>query len=106
MTEKDIEPGQPYIVGTFTHDRIYRMKKVIEFLLITDPKRKQVVQQFNGDEKSIQNHYRMLFQHRLEKSVPYKVFFDRTLKNYVDASDCLYLHNDIVKPGPHSYFIF
>ena len=38
--------------------------------------------------------------------IPYKPFFDRTLSRLVDQSDCMYVHNDFVRPGPHSYFIF
>jgi hypothetical protein len=35
-----------------------------------------------------------------------KPFFDRILTRLVDQNDCMYLHNDFVKPGRHSYFIF
>ena len=37
--------------------------------------------------------------------IPYKPFFDRALTSLVSQDDCMYVHNDFVKPGPHSYFI-
>lgn len=37
--------------------------------------------------------------------MPYKPHFDRTITQLVDNSDCMYLHNDFVMPGYHSYFI-
>jgi hypothetical protein len=35
-----------------------------------------------------------------------KPFLDRILTRLVDQDDCMYIHNDFVKPGRHSYFIF
>ena len=108
----DLEPNQPYIVGSFTHRRIFKMKKVIEFMLALDPKKAEVIKKHYrvpythwGTEKLIQNYYKSQFFNFLEMYIPYKPFFDRILTSLVGQDDCMYVHNDFVKPGPHSYFI-
>ena len=42
-----------------------------------------------------------------EREVPLgsKPFFDRTVSGLVGEGDCMYVHNDFVRPGRHSYFI-
>jgi hypothetical protein len=50
----DLVPGHPYIMGSFTHNRILKMKKVIEFLLMLDPKRAKVLEATDCNEKLIQ----------------------------------------------------
>ena len=42
----------------------------------------------------------------IEMHLGSKPFFDRNLTRLVDSNDCMYVHNDFVKPGRHSYFIF
>jgi hypothetical protein len=41
----------------------------------------------------------------IEMHLGCKPFFDRILTRLVDQNDCMYVHNDFVKPGRHSYYI-
>lgn len=82
------------------------MKKVIEFLLKLDPNRANVLERCLNDEKKIQNYYRAQMLLMIDKYLDCKPFFDRILTRLVDQEDCMYVHNDFVKPGRHSYFIF
>ena len=51
MSLNDLEANTPYILGTFTHNKVYRMKKVIEFILSLDENRNSLLQ--NKTEKQI-----------------------------------------------------
>lgn len=82
------------------------MKKVIEFLLKLDPNSNHVLERCVNDEKKIQNYYRAQMLLMIEKYLGCKPFFDRILTRLVDQDDCMYVHNDFVKPGRHSYYIF
>ena len=35
----------------------------------------------------------------------YMPFFDRSLNFSLEPADCMYVHNDFVKPGRHFYFV-
>ena len=75
------------------------MKKVIEFLLKLDPNSNNVLERCVNDEKKIQHYYRAQMFLMIEKYLGCKPFFDRILTRLVDQDDCMYVHNDFVKPG-------
>jgi len=108
-TDKDglrhLQEDQPYIVGTVTSNRVLKMKKAIEFLLKLDPNRANVLEQTLAKEERIQAYYRAQLHLMVDTHLGCKPFFDRTLTRLVDVGDCLYVHNDFVRPGRHSYFI-
>ena len=81
------------------------MKKVIEFLLKLDPDRSEILAKFQKDEKRLQDYYRARLFPTLDNNLACKPFFDRNLNRLVDNDDCMYVHNDYVRPGHHSYFI-
>lgn len=100
-----LQKDQPYIVGTVTNNRVLKMKKVIEFLLKLDPDRAEVLAKFGSHEKKIQEYYKARLPPMLDAHLSCKPYFDRNLTRLVDDEDCMYLHNDFVRPGSHSYFI-
>ena len=82
-----------------------KMKKAIEFLLKLDPNRGNVLEQTLANEARIQAYYRAQLHLMVDTHLGSKPFFDRTLTRLVDEGDCMYVHNDFVRPGRHSYFI-
>ena len=82
-----------------------KMKKAIEFLLKLDPNRGNVLEQTLANEARIQAYYRAQLHLMVDTHLGSKPFFDRTLTRLVDEGDCMYVHNDFVRPGSHSYFI-